>query len=251
MSDEKRERGFFRPLIVTCELAGPLAGDPPMLDSLALCMWTVLRRDFRRCRRQDAAPDVLRHFASDRFPIAYTVVGGHVVPHASAPIMAVVRDDRHVHYHRRFPVPDAVRLCAPDQRGVVPTTMTVTKSYRLPERVRTISRVAWIIEGNERELLKLLREVYYIGRDRGHGWGVVATRREEEESQTAVACWDVRESPVPAWWYAEHPDGRVLMRPLPAGAPCPGRLLGSCRQYAACSPPYWHPDRLTEVVSPC
>jgi hypothetical protein len=245
------------PLLVTCELAGLLAGEPPMLDSLALCMWT-LRRDYqsgeRKVRRCDAAPDVLRHFCADTFPIGHTVLGGFVVPHASAPVLSQVLSDRHSYVHRRFPVGDAAKLCAADQRTVVTTTMGPNKSYRLPVRARVAARVAWCVEGNRRELLNLLKGVYSIGRDRGHGWGVVAAKRAVGTGdETEVLHWQAEERPELAgcWWYAPSASGPVLMRPLPLCPEVPRNLMGARRDFGSCSPPYWHPDRFCETVVPC
>lgn len=246
------------PLVVTATLAGPLAGEPPMLCGLALGMWLLLRRaDSGRPRltRNCDVPDILPQFAADRFPLGHTVLGRWVVPHCSSPIIPAARSDRHEHYHKRFPVADAVRLCPPDAHGVVPTTMTVTKSYRLPNRVRWFDSVSWICEGNARELRKLLGSAVALGKDRGAGYGVVARVRGDSAGadDRRVLSWDVRAAPelAGAWWFAPHPAGPVLMRPLPVGPWLPPDIQGAARDYAACSPPYWHPRRNAEIMTPC
>ena len=230
------------PLVVTCELACQLAGQsPPMLDAILLCRWLTLRTSWARFTRRDSVPNVLPHFAADRFPIGHTVVGKHVIPHASSPILSSVDDDRHHHFHKRFPVAEAARYCDPNERAVIATTMGITKSYRLPERIRMIERISWIVEGNLRELKNLLQDVYYIGRDRSHGWG-------------AVKDWKVRQDDrlAGAWWTAAHDGGAVLMRPMPLKWPArPANLIGWRNDFAACSPPYWHPRMHEEIVTPC
>lgn len=222
-----------------------------MLDSIVLDRWLLLRGGWKRLTKLDPAPSIHREFDSPRFPIGYTEVAGHIIPHASSPIVSHVHSDRHHYYHRRFPVDDSVRLCDPEEKSIITTTMGVNKSYRLPLRVRLVEKVSWIVNGSRRELAKLLKGVTSIGRKRSHGWGMVSANATSDPVR--VLSWDVRPDPPlhGCWWYAPHPDGPVLMRPMRCGDHVPNGIIGAKRDYAACSPPYWHPDRFTEVITPC
>lgn len=233
-----------KPVIVSCELVTPLGGDAPMLDAIVLDRWVVLRHQWRRVTRSSPRPDILRHFAADRFPLGHSILGGYVVPHCSAPILSTVRSDRHDHYHRRFPVAEAVRYCAADQRAVIATTMGDTKAYRLPIRERLVEQISWIVEANVPELRKLLKDVHSLGKKDGHGRGALARAESGDH-----AAWTFRDAPglAGAWYVCRG----VLMRPLPIGPWLPEGLLGARRDYSTCSPPYWHPDNYTEIMRPC
>jgi hypothetical protein len=223
---------------VWCDLVGPLAGDPPMLDGLAVDRAALLRGHWQHVDRRLAAPPP----GTVPIPIAVSTVGGWPVAHCSSPILGEVWSDRHDHYHKKYPAGYAHWL-APDQLQQVNTTGGPLKSCRLPNRVRGVDRICWIANANWRELWKLLRDVQAIGKDRAMGYGPVG-----------VLGWGAREAPEleGAWWYAAGPKGApVLMRPLPRGPWLPDGLVGSRRDWGAVCSPYWHPDRWTEIVVPC
>ena len=50
-------------------------------------------------------------------------------------------------------------------------------------------------------------------------------------------------------------DCRNIMRTLPAEIDdtlfLPKNLVGFRRGFGACTAPFWHPDRFTEIVLPC
>lgn len=232
----------FRPLLVWCDLAGGVAGEPPMLDGLLVNRAAILTGAWRHLSRDSTSPPL----DGVRIPVGRTIVGGWPVYHVSSPIFALPAWDVVEYYHRKFPV-DLANMLACDERTQVPTTMTWTKSYRLPNRVRGLRRVCWIVEGDRREIIKLLKHQPAIGKDVGMGYGPVARLRE------GVYAWGCEESPglTEQWWFGRHDAGPVLMRPLPLGDWLPRGLLGARRDFGACCPPYWHHDRFAEIVVPC
>jgi hypothetical protein len=106
-----------------------------------------------------------------------------------------------------------------------------------------VDRVAWFAAGDRREVLKLLKRVPAVGKKVAHGYGRVL-RWEVERLQ------DGRPHDHWPWWW-DSEGAPVLMRPLPAGPWLPAGLLGARPDYGACTDPYWHPSRFTEVVVPC
>ena len=233
------------PLRVACRLTSPLAGEPPQLD--ALLEW-ALSPLFAPDR-----PSPQGHFKITRsgpapkqgalpIPLAQVWIGPWLVACCSNPILPVAAAETVEHVAKRLAVEHA-GLLAPAARLVVSTTNSWTKSYRLPLRVRAVDRIVWLASGNRRKVQKALRDVKAVGKKVSDGYG-------------RVAEWLVKDldGPDRSWW-APHPSGQVLMRTLPLLIDgrewLPKDLLGWRRDYAACRPPYWHPERRAEVVVPC
>ena len=66
-----------------------------------------------------------------------------------------------------------------------------------------------------------------------------------------VREWTVERIDADLSWFAPSEVGPVLMRPLPVGPWLPDNLTGARRDFGACVPPYWHPERYGEIVVPC
>lgn len=221
-------------LRVVAEMASALAGDAPQLDGLLVALRARPENRSHGTTRASACPPV----GDVPIPIPLRTFGGHSIYRCSSPIMIGQTSDIHEHYHRRFPTEKA-ELLTESERGVVATTNGIYKSYRLPLRVRRVDRVVWFAEADRQSLLQVLkRSAHAIGRKTGMGYGRVA-------KWTAEAIDD-------DWtWFAKSAQGPVLMRPLPFCDAIPSGLQCSRRDYGACQPPYWHPDRYTEIVVPC
>lgn len=169
-------------------------------------------------------------------PLKYTVLAGWPVAHCSAPILPrCVESVEHI--AKRVGVENA-GLLAEDERRVVSTTNSWTKSYRLPLRVRPVPAVCWFAVGDRRGLVKLLKGVHSIGKKMSDGYG-------------RVSRWEAEPVGEDLSWHAPHERGSVLMRALPAGPHLPRDLVGFRPDFAAVRDPYWHPDVHCEAVTPC
>lgn len=219
---------------VTAVLSSPLAGDAPYLDALL---------EFEMAQRHGKAHKVLRSqpappVGSVHIPCLRGDSGGvRGIPRCSAPILAP-ENVRHEHYAKRISVENA-SLLREDQRLVVATGNSWTKSYRLPIKTANVDRVCWFVGGSKRRSLKsLLKTVHSIGKKRSQGFG-------------RVSSWEFEEV-EPDWsWFAPCDEGTLLMRTLPWSEDLPFDLVGAKRWFGACVGPYWHPDRMMDVVVPC
>lgn len=229
--------------VVRAWLAGPLADDPPQLDSLlesVLCL-----HHGKASAGYDPGYKVDRSVpcpepGSIPIPIAREWIGGQFVARCSAPILGDVAAQTVDHVAKRIESDRAV-LLSPDDRRIITTTNSWTKSYRLPLRVRVVPWIAWVVEydGQPSKLRRVLERVRNIGRKVAHGYG-------------QVARWEVvKDVAPPAWWWAKSERGPVLMRHLPVCDALPENMLGARRGFGSCSSPYWHPDRFCERVEPC
>lgn len=225
------------PLLVTARLASPLAGDPPHLDALlewALSLYRPKAEPGYKIDRRFAAPPM----AEIPIPLQRSDVGPWKIACASSPILPIPTMEAVEHIGKKIGVEHA-GLLAEKSRIVVATGNSWTKSYRIPLRIRTVDRVAWFAVGNRREILKILqRHILSIGKKVADGYG-------------RVSEWTVERTAEDCSWYARHERGRVLMRPLPIVSGVPSGLVGFRQDFGAACPPYWHPERYTEIVVPC
>jgi len=228
----------MRPLKVTAQLVGAVAGEVPKLDSI------IERAMAHRC--EPAAlrpPDEDGEYGPDGvpIPIARRRVGGVAwsIPLASWPIYAA-QEDHHDFVHKRFdPPPDVLR---PNALGVFYGNNGEFRGYRLPLRVRDVGRVVWFCVGDAKEVRRLLTHprsgVRYLGKKGSIGYGLVKS-------------WTVEPADDDWSWFAPSPAGTVLMRGLPASMPLPNDLVGFRKWYGGVAPPYWSPKYHVEMVEPC
>lgn len=218
---------------VTAVLSSPLAGDAPYLDGLLEYEMAQRHGKAHTIQRGRPAPPV----GEIHLPCLRGEFGGvNGIPRCSAPILSPV-STRHEHFAKRIAVEHSGML-REDQRLVVATGNSWTKSYRLPLLTRNVDRIVWFIGGSKRRSLKsLLKSVDSIGKKRSQGYG-------------RVARWEFEEIEHDWSWFAPSDQGTLLMRVLPW---CDEihKLAGWKRWCGGFAPPYWHPDRIMEVAIPC
>ena len=221
---------------VVAHLATPLAGDAPMLEAL---LADVMAGRFPTVphERHDPPPP---YDSMPPIPILKGRFGGFPVYRASSPILSETLADEHKHIHSRFPT-DYASAVAPESRIVIATGNGKYKSTRLPIRTRAITRVTWFAAMHPKHkpsvLRKELQKVKSIGMDRSRLCG-------------RVTQWDVEKTDNDYSWFAPHPDGTVLMRPLPICDALSKDLLGAREYFGAFHPPTWHPGRQHPVMIP-
>ena len=229
------------PLLVTARLSTPLDGDAPRLDSLLLYAMSLHHPKFRDGYKIDRAfpappqDDV-------PIPIERRDIGPWKVAMSSDAIYEKCDTEYVEHVNKRLGVEHA-GLLAPSARLTVSITNSWTKSYRLPQKMRRIDRVCWFAVAERRNLLKALRQgVDFLGKKRSIGNG-------------KVRSWEATRLDTDYSWFAASGSGSgsgtVLMATLPLHDGLPADLIGYRRDFGGVVPPYWHPDRYTEIVVPC
>jgi hypothetical protein len=224
------------PLLVTAKLSTPLDGDAPRLDALLVYAMSLHQKfpDGYKVDRSLPAP------SQDEVPIPLLkqAIGPWKVARCSNAIYSTCETEYVEHVNKRIGVEHA-GLLAPSARLVVSTTNSWTKSYRVPQRMRRIDRVCWFAVAYRRALLKALREnIDFLGRKRSIGNG-------------KIESWEITHAADDYSWFAPSNAGTVLMATLPHHAGLPPDLVGYRRDFGGVVPPYWHPDRYTEIVVPC
>jgi hypothetical protein len=258
-----------RPLLVRALLVEPYAGDPPQLDAL---LEATLAPEYqktvegRKIERQFAAPPqgelaiplarcwvvvapngkavTANHVRGETAPAGTFTPDAHayLVGCCSDPIVGEPVAESVAYINKRIDVSRAAML-APESRVVVAMTNSWTKAYRLPLTQRLVHEVRWLALGRRRPLLRTLERVHSIGKKRSVGNGRVRQWLVEHLPDARVhRLWP---------WWVETEHGPLLMRTLPSGSWLPEGLIGARRDFRSCCPPYWHPERYTEVVVPC
>jgi hypothetical protein len=219
---------------VTALLSSPLCGDAPYLDSILENEMAQRHGKAMKIDRGQPAPPV----GSVHLPLLRgDFAGVRGIPRCSAPIVQPV-ESHHEHYAKRISVENA-DLLREDQRLVVATGNSWTKSYRLPNKITPCKSVVWFVGGSKRRnLISLLKTVPAIGKDRSQGYG-------------RVSKWLVEETEHDWSWFADVPEGRLLMRVLPWSEEIEQTCIGFKRWFGGFANPYWHPDRQMEVALPC
>lgn len=219
-------------LQVTCHLASPMAGDPPMLDAILEYTMAAIEGKLVSLRRDQPCPPA----GEIHLPIARRLFGGVNVVCCSSPILSV-KDERVEHFAKRLAVEHS-SLLAENRRLKVAMGNSTYKSYRLPLRTRLVDRIAWFVRADRKDIKTLVCKVRSLGKKRSYGYA-------------RVAEWKVDRVPEDWSIFAPWGDSLVLMRPLPWCEDLPDNLTGYRRDFGACQAPYWHPERYGEIVVPC
>lgn len=231
----------MNPVKVTATLSSPAAGqDVVQLDSLCeLAVCESVRDDpdppFPLLPQGQQVP--VERAGRVPTPLAFREVCGWPVRLCSCPVLGPVHFDGHAHYHKQFPVGRTDLLTDRERTKIAPSGGRF-KSFRLPLRTRLVEEVAWFAVADAEPLRALLGNVRAVCKKTSYGYGVV---RE----------WVVEPVDEDWSWFAESPDGPVLMRYLPFGTEVPDGLLGARRDFGAVVGPYWQNSLYCERWSPC
>lgn len=235
---------LWRPLLVTAELTTPLCDDPPHLDALLESAMMVKMPSVLASRNghRHATPLVPQRgdtleVGKIPIPLGRRKIGGWWVPLCSSPILSKVEAEWTDHINRKFPSEYGF-LLREKERTKISVADGEFRSYHLPRRARLVQQVRWFACGKAKEMRQLLRSIVAIGHETNIGYG-------------RVAKWEVEHIEEDLTWFADSPEGKVLMRPLPACEALPANLIGARKSFGACVSPYWLPSRFTEVMLPC
>lgn len=168
----------------------------------------------------------------------------------SSPILSVETQEGLEYVNKRLDVGEVGHHMA-GKRMSIHYGSGATKAYHKPVKIWIAPRIHWFVKafgekrgpsgGNRRRspeasLRRYTQLINVIGGYRGQGYG-------------RVGRWEIDEIDDDWSWYSSSEDGPVLMRPLPLGL-LDDQAVGWRRARGACCPPYWHPDRVTDVAVP-
>lgn len=217
-------------LKVACSLGSPLAGEPPQLDSIL---------EWELAQRLGLAHKITRDsiLEETKIPVPlckYYMSENRFVWCVSSPIYAANLEYQE-HYTKRFPSEKAFMLSENNQKSIL-TSSGSFKMRMTPIQVKKIDSVVWFAKGDRREILKLLKKVLYLGKNRNMGYG-------------KIIDWNVELIDNDYSVFAG--ENKILMRTIPKEDAEKQEATGYKLSYGGYKPPYWHPDNYTEVAIPC
>ena len=215
---------------LTINLVTPMAVKPPALD--ALLMWELSNRLGRnhaeKLTRSVPLSQVRR---CDRLPLCKKTIAGVDVFRCSSPIYRV-EHEYHERQAYRFECEKMALMLQESDRKSIMNTSGPYKMRFVPIKTMLIPKVVYFFRGDRKEVRKLLKGVFAIGKHRGIGYGFVRNFEFEEMGKDYSLF-----------------AGNVLMRSIPYVND--QTIKGAQRSYGACKPPYWHPDNYMEILEPC
>jgi len=220
---------------VTAWLSSPLAGEPPQFD--AILGWELARRlGYKHCRKL-TRDTPLSDIQNPPIPLAQRTISGVDVFCCSAPILPEPHDEWVERISKRIDTDEIALLLAPEFRKSLLVASGPYKMRYVPERIRLIDCVCWFVRGDRKEIHKLVKSVYAIGKHRNIGYGQVEdwTFEETEEDYSISAL---------------RQGKPVLMKIIPFGSECQN-MTGYKHSFGAANMPYWHPENYREIASPC
>ncbi len=210
----------YRPLLVTAELISPLCDNAPHLDALlesAMLYRMPSVMASRNGHRHQTRLGVNR--SSDigdagkiPIPMMRRMIGGWNVACCSSPILGETHSEWVEYINRKFDTSNSWMMPAKEQIKIS-VSNGAWRSYHLPRRVRLVEQVRWFALGKGKDMRKLLKTISSIGNETNIGYG-------------RVAQWSVEHIDDDLTWFADSPDGKILMRPLPDCDELPDSLTG-------------------------
>ena len=217
---------------ITARLVSPLCGDAPMLD--ALLKWEMARRLGKKCRVRITRATRLKDFFEIPLPIAKKNIAGYQIYCSSDPVLSVKSASWIEREAKRFDTTKNALILHPKKRKSLLIASGPYKQRFAPIRLSLVERVVWFCRGDRSEINKLLKNVASIGKNRGHGFGLVDFfDYEEMENDFSIIA-----------------DG-VLMRTVPVKVAEELNATSFSQSYGGWREPYWHPETQTEVANPC
>jgi len=220
---------------VTAWLSSPLAGEPPQID--AMLGWELSRRlGYKHCRKL-TRDTPLSDIENPPIPLAKRTVSGRDVYCCSNPILPDPKAEWVERLSKRIDTDEIALLLAPEHRKSLLIASGPYKMRYVPERIRLVDCVCWFVRGDRKEINKLLKSVYAIGKHRNIGYGLVE-KWEYEEMESDYSITALRHGKP------------VLMKTIPYGDGCTN-VTGYKRSFGAATMPYWHPENYMEIAVPC
>jgi hypothetical protein len=220
---------------LTCNLASPLCGNPPILDSILIYEMS-LRLGAKHSKKLTRATK-LKDIDDIPIPVAKKALSGIDVYRISNPILGVCYAEWSDHQAKRFDSCLISLFLNPEYRKSLLTASGPYKMRYVPVRVRLIKKISWFIRGDRKEINKIIKKIPSLGKYRHYGYGLINSWEwEEQENDYSI--------------FAENKGQKILMKTVPTGKHLEG-VKGFSKTFGGAFPPYWHPETFMEIAIPC
>lgn len=214
-------------------MASPLCGEAPNLE--ALLTWELARRLGKTHRDKITKATALCNIEMMPIPITKKTMAGFNIDCCSSPILPVPSAEWQERIAKRFDTTRNSMILKEKQRRTLSQKSGHYKQRFAPVQLQLVDRVVWFVRGDRKQIHKLLKSIFSIGKCRRAGYGLIDFWDYEETKQNNSIVAD-----------------NVLMRIVPAQVVVESpRIDGYSLQYGAWTHPYWHPENYMEVARPC
>jgi hypothetical protein len=221
----------------TAWLSSPLAGEPPYLD--AILEWEMSFRLGYKRHAKLTRDTPLSEITRVPMPLAKRTIAGHDVYCCSDPILPHPLGPEWVdRLAKQIDADFIAQLLAPKEQKNISVTSGPYKARYAPVRVRLVDRVCWFFRGNEREIRRILKSVFTIGKYRGIGYGIIDRWDYEDMGENDYSI------------FAPSKNGKILMKTIPYNSNLEN-VSGYKVSFGGGKPPYWHPENYMEIAVPC
>lgn len=268
------------PVKVTAFLLSPLAGEPPMLDSLlelrASKYAEAIERDdvvgrhqgYLKWRDEHFGPQI-RHTGTKYcqptrdippppmgclpIPIERDWMGEWLVARCSSPILPQsLRGLEHI--NKRIDTSEVGHFMGGRKMSIHHGT-GATKAYCKPVPIFTVDRIVWFVLAyggvtGRNEEGRVIKRRSAIAELRRNLKRITAIGSKRDGGYGQIARWEFEAMDEDLSFYCGSAEGPVLMRPIPLNH-VKRDAIGWRPGIGACSPPYWHPERRTRLAIPC
>lgn len=219
---------------VICNLASPLCGGAPKIDSL-LEYELALRLGMKQSKKVTRNIPLLE-IEKPPIPLAKRTINGHDIYCSSDPILGVLRAEWTEHQSKRFDTDLLATILHSTQRKKLLTSSGPYKSRYVPLHIKLIDNIVWFVRGDRKEINKLLKKIVGLGHCRNVGYGIINNWEYEEQKEDYSI-------------FAMHQGKKVLMKTIEISAS--KNSYGYRHSFGGAFPPYWHPETFREVAIPC
>lgn len=222
----------YKNLKVTVYLGSYLAQDAPQLDSLIICTKMINTNQYKVINKALEPPEI-----DEDIPIKWKTIDGKMIAMCSNPIIDKPKYIG-VEYMTKKIDPQKYNYIKEEQHKKLLIASGPYKMTRKPIKILDVEKIVWFAVGWEKELKEILNTIFSLGHLRNIGYGLIKK-------------WEIEEIENDYTWFVENNNDKILMRTLPNCDELPKNLTGYKKSFGGYAPPYWHPDRMCEIVEPC
>jgi hypothetical protein len=233
---KKRRKKMLKNWKVTAYLNSPLIESGLSLE--AMMQWEMSCRLGTKHAKKMKRDTPLEEIEDVPIPVAKRTINGIDLFCCSSPVIGEIKNECVNRIAKRFDTSEVALMLEEHERKSILVASGPYKMRYAPARVITTDSVSWFVRGDRKEMNKILKKIYSIGKHRNIGYGTISsweyTEMEDDYSITANVFGE-----------------KIIMRTLPMGYCVANGLKGYRKGYGSVTTPYWHPANYMEIAIPC
>jgi hypothetical protein len=222
---------------ITCNIVSPIYGELPKFDSLL--QWEMsfrlgIKHEFKLQKQNK-----LSEIKTMPIPLSKKTIGDYDLYCCSDPIIFSDSISWSENHCKRLETEKITNLVKEKERKTLQIASGNYKMRFVKLDIKLINKIIWFVRGDIKEIRKLLKSIFFIGKYRKIGYGLVSDFKFEEiENDYSI--------------FAENENGeKVLMKTIPYNENFFKNVIGYSKSFGSAFPPYWHPETFMNIAVPC